>query len=99
MVLKMPSFAELGLLSGKLWEGPFISFYGLSLDSNMCGTEKSFQRTQRLPQGTTLTDLAQLAPEKTQFCSSFSLWRFLIFCQNSLNLHQMKDITWMLRFV
>jgi len=92
MILKMPSFAELGLSWGNLWEGPFISFYGLSLDSNMCGMEKSSRQTQLQREGTTLSDLPQLAPLKTRFCSSFATSRFFVQRQISFISLQMKDI-------
>ena len=65
MILKMPSFAELGLSWGNLWEGPFISFYGLSFDSNVWRARSSTRQARVHRKRTTLSDLTQRAPVKT----------------------------------
>ena len=91
MILKMPTFAELGLSWGNLSEGPFISFYGLSFDSNVCRTRSSFQQARVLHERTTLSDLPQRAPVKTHFRSHSRLSRFFTFCQNSLGFVPLKE--------
>jgi len=61
-----------------LWEGPFISFYGLAFASKMCAEGRSFQRAQVLREGTTLSDFTQVAHGKIQFYSSSAMWRFFV---------------------